>query len=147
MKNYGPTDSAGYLTNLAARLFKQAIQRELRPIGVSPGQFPVIFALASGVALSQTALARIASTEQPSMAETLSKMQAEGLVDREPDPQDGRSVLYSLTPLAMDKADSILRAVKAVNALATAALTDAERSQFMAMLGKIIETLRASAAA
>ena len=37
--------SAGYLVNWAARLFARAIDRRLKPLGVSSGQLPVFFAL------------------------------------------------------------------------------------------------------
>lgn len=147
MKDLNPSESLGYQTNLAARLLAQAIYRELRPLGVSPGQLPVFFALANGSALPQKALAQIASTEQPSMAEALSRMLKEGLIQRQADPQDGRSVLYSLTPVAMEKTGDLLRVVNAVNEMATSALTDGERSEFMVLLGKIIETMKTNATA
>ncbi len=144
MQKLDQSKSAGYMTNLAARLFAQAIFRELRPLGVTTGQLPVFFALADGSALSQKALVQIAGTEQPSMAETLSRMQKEGLVQRQPDPQDGRSFLYSLAPAAMEKTEEIARAVKAVNEMATSILSEDERTSYMTILGKIIDAIRAN---
>ena len=144
MKKLVQDTSAGYMTNLAARLFAQTIFRELRPLGVTAGQLPVFFALADGSELSQKALVQVAGTEQPSMAEALSRMQKEGLVQRRPDPQDGRSFLYSLTPAAMEKTEQIARAVKVVNEMATSALSDDERTSYMTILGKIIDSIRAN---
>ncbi|MQT11503.1 MarR family winged helix-turn-helix transcriptional regulator [Segnochrobactrum spirostomi] len=134
------------MTNFAARLFAQAIARELRPLGVSPGQLPVFFALADGSALSQKALVQAAATEQPSMAEALSRMQKDGWVQREPDPQDGRSFLYSLTPAALEKTDALLEAVRSVNATATADLTQEECAAYFSALNKIVGALKASIA-
>lgn len=143
MKKLLQDSSAGYMTNLAARLFAQAIFRELRPLGVTAGQLPVFFALADGSALSQKALVQLAGTEQPSMAEALARMQKEGVVQRQADPLDGRSFLYSLTPTALEKTEEIARSVQAVNEMATSALSDDERATYMTLLGKIIDTIRA----
>src|ERR1700730_12749653 len=108
--------SAGYMTNLAARLFARAIDERLRPLGVSSGQLPVFFALAGGGALRQTALAQAAAIEQPTMAATLSRMERDGLIQRRPDPSDRRSALIVLTAAALKKAKAVEDAVRSVNA-------------------------------
>ena len=41
-------ESAGYMTNLAARLFAQAMERAIRPHGVAVAYVPVFFALSGG---------------------------------------------------------------------------------------------------
>lgn len=133
--------SAGYLTSWAARLFARAIDRRLREFGVSSGQLPVFFALGNGEALSQKALVKAASIEQPTMAATLSRMERDGLVERQPDPQDGRGFLFSLTPLAMQKAEMVKEAVLAVNSEALADIPEHERKPFLATLKTIIGSL------
>ena len=107
--------SAGYMTNLAARLFARAIDDRLRCLGVSSGHLPVFFALADGGGLTQTALAQAAAIEQPTMAATLSRMERAGLILRRPDPRDGRSALIFLTPAALEKARVVEEAVKSIN--------------------------------
>ena len=59
-------------------------------------------------ALSQTALARWASVEQPTMANTLNRMERDGLIVRTPDPDDRRSALISLTKLGRQRASEAL---------------------------------------
>src|SRR5688500_17816857 len=93
-------ESAGYMTNWAARLFARRIERRLQPFGIAPAYLPVIFALANGGALSQKELVGRAAVEQPTMAATLSRMERDGLVQKKADPQDRRSLLYSLKPQA-----------------------------------------------
>ena len=88
------------MTNWAARLFARAIDQRLKAIGVSSGQLPVFFALAGGKALTQKELARLAAIEQPTMASTLARMERDGLIERRPDPDDGRSSLVSLSAKA-----------------------------------------------
>lgn len=135
--------SAGYMTNWAARLFARAIDRRLKPLSLSSGQMPVMLALASGQELSQKALVRAASIEQPTMAATLSRMERDGLVARRPDPQDGRAHLYSLTSGAQERVDAVFAAAGDVNRQALAALTVQERAHFLDMLSRIIAALDA----
>jgi len=130
--------SAGYLTNWAARLFAREIDRRLAAIGVSSGHMPVFFALGGGVALPQKDLARIAAIEQPTMAATLARMERDGLILRKPDPADGRSALVSLTPAAMQKAKAVREAVAAINIRALGGLSAAQRKAFLRMLRTVI---------
>jgi len=136
--------SAGYLTNWAARLFARAIDQKLKVLGVSSGQLPVFFALGDGGAMSQRALTEAAAIEQPTMAATLSRMERDGLIVRQRDPEDGRSMLISLTPAAMEKAKQVRAAVSAVNGAALDSMTKPEREQFLETLRGVIGRLDAS---
>jgi MarR family transcriptional regulator, transcriptional regulator for hemolysin len=140
-----PESSAGYMTNLAARLFAHVIDERLRPLGVSSGQLPVFFALARGGALTQKALAQAAAIEQPTMAATLSRMERDGLIRRRPDPNDGRSALIALTPAALKKAKAVEEAVQSGNAKALAGLDEATQRAFLETLAKIVRALAADA--
>jgi len=135
------SDSAGYMTNWAARLFARAIDRRLKPLGIASGQLPVFFTLGAGAALTQKALAEIASIEQPTMAATLARMERDGLISRRADPKDGRSALVALTPAAFDKARQVRAAVDEVNAIALGPLDPAERDAFKHMLARVVGAL------
>ncbi len=136
-------ESSGYLTNWAARLFARAIDRRLAPHGLSSAYMPVFFALAGGEALSQTALARRASVEQPTMAATLKRMERDGLIVRTPDPADRRSALVSLTGLARGRLRAVQAAGHSVNETAMAPLLAAERQQYLSLLRRVIAALEA----
>lgn len=131
--------SAGYLTNWAGRLFVRAIEKRIP--GGRAGPMPVFFALVGGRRLSQRDLALAAAVEQPTMAATLARMERDGLVSREPDPQDGRSALVYLTAQGESAAELSLAAAQEVNRLALSGLSAAEKDQFMAALRKVIEAL------
>ena len=140
---YQRQESAGYLVNWAGRLFVRAIERRLA--GGNAGPMPVFFALADGGTLSQTALARWATVEQPTMANTLNRMERDGLIARAPDPEDGRSALIGLTKLGRQRAHEALGAGKEVNAIALSGLSSAEREQFYVLMRRIIGALEADA--
>jgi MarR family transcriptional regulator for hemolysin len=142
--NFDREQSSGYLTNWAARLFARAIDRRLGPLGLSSAYMPVFFALAGGEALSQKALADRAAVEQPTMANTLKRMERDGLIRRRADPDDGRSTLVSLTPAAKEKLKAVQASGRAVNETAMAALTARERELYLELLRKVIASLEAS---
>jgi DNA-binding MarR family transcriptional regulator len=133
--------SVGYLTNWAARLFARALERRLASGNLGP--MPVYFALMDGAALSQKELTRRAAVEQPTMANTLARMERDKLIERTPDPADGRSALVSLTPLGHSRAEAAFATSMTVNEVAFAALTPVERTQFTDMLMRVIEQLEA----
>ena len=131
------------MTNLAARLFAREVDRKVRELGVSAGYLPVLFALADGKALTQTVLANVAAIEQPTMAATLTRMERDGLVQRRPDPNDGRSSLVSLTSAAQKKVRAVETAVSNVNDRALSVLSEKERVALMRALEAIVGSLQA----
>lgn len=137
--SYVRETSAGYLTNWAARLFARAIERRLA--GGNSGPMPVFFALRDGSAMTQKALAQLAAVEQPTMANTLNRMERDGLVMRTPDPNDRRSAQVSLTPLGLERAKAAFVSAIEVNGIATEALQPEEREAFYGMMRRIIAAL------
>lgn len=133
--------SSGYMTNWAARLFARAIDLKLKPLGLSSAYMPVIFALAKGERLSQRALTAAAAIEQPTMAATLTRMLRDGLVVKQPDPKDGRGVLYALSERGLALTTDVRNAGRSVNDAAFEGLSEAEQARFMAMLGKVVDNL------
>lgn len=136
---YERENSAGYLVNWAGRLFVRAIERRLA--GGNAGPMPVFFALAGGGTMSQTALARWASVEQPTMANTLNRMERDGLIARTPDPDDRRSALIALTKLGRQRATEALTSAFEVNDMAMAGFKPAEREALFDMLRRVSANL------
>lgn len=142
-ESYDRDTSGGYVTNRAARAFIRALERRLR--NGSAGQMPVFLALRGGNACTQTELARLVSVEQPTMANTLARMERDGLIARTPDPADRRSSLVSLSKLGNKRAGEAMEAALAVNEAAFASLSSAERKTFFELLHRVIAALDADA--
>ncbi|MDO8359804.1 MAG: MarR family winged helix-turn-helix transcriptional regulator [Devosia sp.] len=140
-EQYDRNGSGGYVTNRAARLFIRALERRLLHGGA--GQMPVFLALIDGSAYTQTELARTAAVEQPTMANTLQRMERDGLIARMPDPADKRSSLISLSKLGRRRAAEAMEAALEVNAVGLAPLTAAERKTFFELIHRIIAALEA----
>jgi len=133
--------SAGYMTNWAARLFARNIDKHLKIVNISSGQLPVFFALSGTEKQTQKSLAAFAAVEQPTMAALLNRMERDGLILREANPLDKRSSLYTLSPVAWEKLPQINAAIQAVNNAALSELSAAEKGQYQTILKKIIQSL------
>lgn len=73
--------------------------REQADVGdLPPSQLSVLRRLERQGAATVSALARAAGMRPQSMGATVAALQAAGLVAGEPDPEDGRQTLLSLTP-------------------------------------------------
>lgn len=133
--------SLGYQVNHLARLLAHAWRERIEPLGVVPGQFAQLLALYEQDGLTQAELCVRVQIEQPTMANTLARMQRDGLIDRIPDPDDRRRSLVLLTPLARQLEDELVSAARAVNATATKGLDGDEVAAFMATLAEISDNL------
>jgi DNA-binding MarR family transcriptional regulator len=92
--------SATYLSSLIARGFARSFQSRAASLGFSPGQFPILVALWNEDGLTQRALVDRLDIEQATMANTLTRMERDGLIERRPHPTDKRAQMLFLTPAA-----------------------------------------------
>jgi len=135
---FSKDDSAGYLINHIARIFAQGLAARIRPLGLTTGTFPTLLELWEGDGLTQKQLVARLGIEQATMANTLNRMERDGLVTRRKDPEDGRSQLVWLTERARALHAPAVAAASGVNADLLAALDAAERPQFLALMRKVI---------
>lgn len=136
-------ESAGYLANHMARLFAAALSRGIAPLGLAPAQFAVLLELWREDGLTQRALTDRLDLEQATMANTLSRMERDGLIRRESHPVDRRARAVRLTKKGAGLQGEATAAAGAVNATALAALERAEREAFLDMMRRVIDRMRA----
>jgi len=132
--------SAGYLVNDLARRFAAALQARIKPLGLSTGVFPVMVQLWEDDGLTQTELVRRIGVEQATMANTLARMQRDGLIARRRSKADGRAQEIRLTDRGKRLRGPAIDAALAVNDTALSSLSPEEREQFLGLMGKIIRT-------
>ena len=140
MKNmsFSKDDSAGYLANHMARLFERGLAARIRPLGLTTGTFPALLELWENDGLTQKQLVERLDIEQATMANTLSRMERDGLIRREKDPGDGRVQRIRLTERARALRDPAIAAATAENEDALRALSDEESAEFISLMQKII---------
>ncbi len=132
--------SAGYLINDLARRFAGALQTRIKPMGLSTGVFPIMVQLWEEDGLTQAELVRRIGIEQATMANTLARMQRNGLIDRRPSRADGRAHEVRLTEKGQKLEAPAIEAALTVNASALSGLSPDERAQFLELLSKTIAT-------
>lgn len=132
------SQSAGYLANHMARLFARALAARLRPIGLGIGAFPALLQLWESDRLTQRDLVERLDIEQPTMANTLARMERDGLIRRTADEADARSQRIYLTAKGRALEAPAKAAAEDLNASVLAALSDSERGQFLDLMRKVI---------
>ena len=134
--------SAGYLANHMARLFAQGLQARIKPLGLTTGTFPALLELWEEDGLTQKELVERLDIEQATMANTLRRMERDGLIRRRPHPVDRRAQQVWLTPRALSLRDDALAAATAQNEVALAGLAANERRHFIQLMTRTIASMR-----
>ena len=106
-------ESVAYLANLLAKAASRALQARADGAGFAPGQFPVLLELWSGDGLTQRELLDRLDIEQATMANTLSRMERDGLISRRRHPKDRRAQLVFLTARGRSLRETALTAASA----------------------------------
>ena len=141
-----PKQTAEHLIGRTARLLTRVGDARLKSLGLAGGQLPVFAMLKDGSALTQAELAKQARVEQPTMAATLSRMERDGLIRRDPDPTDGRRTLVRLTPAALALMPELMRLREEFAEEALAGFGADERERLAGMLLRIIANVQKPAA-
>lgn len=146
-KNFDKTVSAGFLANQMARLFAAGLARRIRPLGLAPAQFMVLLELWEQDGLSQADLVARLDVEQATMANTLARMERDGLILRKPGETDRRLRLAFLTDRARALQEPATEAAQAQNAQALSKLSTEEAARFTATMKTVIAAMQADRSA
>ena len=138
---WNPESTAAFWINRASRALLRHFDARLRPLGFAMSHLPVLRALAGGGSLSQTELAQAARVEQPTMAETLVRMVRDGVAQREPNPNDKRGTLVSLTRRSRARLSKARAALLQADREAMAGLTNAEKALLRQLLERVVANL------
>jgi DNA-binding MarR family transcriptional regulator len=139
---FDKTRSAGFLANHMARLFAKGLQQNIKPLGLAPAQFMTLLALWEKDGLTQRELVERLDVEQATMANTLTRMERDGLIQRRAHPDDGRSQSIHLTPKAVALREPATAAARAVNGVALGYLSEEERTAFLDLTWRVIDALK-----
>jgi MarR family transcriptional regulator, organic hydroperoxide resistance regulator len=123
------------------------LARRLEPHGVHPGQDYLLDELWHEDGQTVGALAARIGVEVPTAVRTVSRMEAAGLLRREPDPADGRRVLVRLTARGKELERIVPPILAEVTERATAGMSEAEREQLLRLLRDLRESLEPAPAA
>tara|TARA_B110000438_G_scaffold191485_1_gene183112 strand:- start:5053 stop:5490 length:438 start_codon:yes stop_codon:yes gene_type:complete len=135
-------DALGYQVGLLSRLFDRALEQHLSDFQVLPGQFPALVMLYEQDGLTQADLCKRIQVEQPTMANTLNRMERDGLILRVPDPDDKRRVRAYLTDTAKGFKQDLMDKAREVPSQALKGLPTSEQDALFRQLAQMIENLK-----
>ena len=135
--------SMGYQVNLLARLLAQLLSRHVGRFGVAPGQFAQLLALYDEDGQTPAELCGAVGVEPGTMTKTLQRMERDALIERRPDPGDGRRTRIHLTARARRLEPTLKAVVVDLNATVLEGLSPHQRGCFMAALGRVVDNTEA----
>jgi MarR family transcriptional regulator, organic hydroperoxide resistance regulator len=129
----------------ASKLMRASADAAMSRHGVRVGQNLVLEALWHQDGQTPGQLAERLSLRTPTLVKMANRMEAVGLIERQPEPTDRRLVRLHLTEKGRSLQSAIEDEIRQLDARATARLTPEEREQLQAALGKVIEALQPTA--
>jgi DNA-binding MarR family transcriptional regulator len=124
-----------------AAFMRMAGWREAEPLGLTPTQTACLSQLAGRGACRITLLAKLLGVTQPTASDAIAALERKALVERRPDPGDGRATCVHLTAAGAELARRTSRPPAALTrALRT--LSDGERAGVRRALSKTILSLQ-----
>jgi DNA-binding MarR family transcriptional regulator len=128
------------LAEMLAELTRQTVAAEqpvLAAHGLSMWGYVVLSALDRSPIRTQSALAEAIGADKTRIIDVLDDLQARGLIRREPDPDDRRARLLTLTAKGRRLRDQVRRAIRREENRVLAALPAEERSVFLQALQRL----------
>jgi MarR family transcriptional regulator for hemolysin len=110
MPRLDPYESLGFHCGLTFKAFISSMEKRLRGTGVSPAQFLALAHLVALGPLSQTELVDRLSITKATGVRLIDRMERDGWVVREADPEDGRIKRVAPTQGAMEVWEKVSQA-------------------------------------
>ncbi len=109
-----PTNPLGYLLHEVSRLMRKQFDQTARPLGMTRAQWLPLALIAKHEGIRQAQLAELVEVEPMTIARTVDRLEAAGLVRREPDPTDRRAYRLVATEAAMPLIEEIREVAKQI---------------------------------
>jgi DNA-binding MarR family transcriptional regulator len=110
-------------------------------IGLRPGRYAVLQAIADHPGLSQIELADIVSRDKTTLTPILQDMQRTGLIERAADPDDRRSRRLNLTAAGLTMLDALQQHARQHDARLDAILGPDDKALLVRLLARISDDL------
>lgn len=136
--------SVGGLVHEIDRLVKKRFDRFAETTGMSRAQWHVLAQVHKRPGINQAALADIVGVEPITICRMVDRLEAQGLVERQPDPGDRRARLVHLTDTARPGIERMKAVAQTLFAEALDGITPEEEALLLSLLGRIHANLVAT---
>jgi MarR family transcriptional regulator for hemolysin len=127
----------GFLLKDVSRRYVLRFEQRARGISLTLPQCKALVRLEKNEGVSQARLAELAEVEPMTMVRILDRMEADGLLERRPDPSDRRARCLYLTGKAKPLLDEIWRLSELTRAETFAGISRRDREEFMGLLERM----------
>jgi DNA-binding MarR family transcriptional regulator len=134
---YELDEQVGYMLRCAHQRATAIFLGVMADSGLTPTQFSVLVRLRQHGETSQNELGRLASMDPATVQGVIRRLSERDLIERRPDPNDGRRTLLRLSSIGRDLIDKAIPAGPAVSDTTLAPLDDGERREFLRLLKKL----------
>lgn len=131
----------GFLLKEVSRRYVLRFEAHARAIALTLPQCKVLVRLEKNEGVSQARLAELTEVDAMTMVRILDRMEADGLLERRPDPADRRARCLYLTPKAKPLLEEIWRLSEKTRAEVFAGIAKSERNLFMDVLERIHDNI------
>lgn len=130
-------ERVGFLLSMTKGGAEAICSGALEPIGLQVHQYGLLLVLATEGPLSQGELAEWVRTDRSTMVTLIDALEEQGFVKRERNPDDRRAYLLQLTADGKRALGRGRRLMRHAEEQLLAALSESERRQLVALLGKV----------
>jgi DNA-binding MarR family transcriptional regulator len=135
------TDTASHLRDAIVRTSRRLRQEAAAETGLSPTATAALATINRSGPLTPSELAELERVKRPSMTRTLGSLEREGLVERTPDPADGRSFLVAINDAGRERLARLRRRKSAYLARRLRKL-DPDEVETLARAAGLLERMR-----
>lgn len=133
--------SAGYWTHRVWNAFHAKIHQRVKPLGLTGAQAITLNLIAQHTPDSIGELARMVGHSVPAIVRQVESLETDGLVSRQPDPDDDRVRNLRLTEEGRRLHPQVLLALRSVQETAMSGLDRDQQRTLFALLRKVHENL------
>ncbi|NOR25493.1 MAG: MarR family transcriptional regulator [Desulforhopalus sp.] len=130
-----------YKLNYLSRLLLSQLNNQIKPYGVTQGQLPVLCCLDEDDGQTQVELCKNVQVEQPTMANTLRRMERDGLIYRTSSEHDRRQSRVFITEPTRPTVEILKKKRDEVVARMTQHMSEKELETFNRLLDVATQTL------
>jgi MarR family transcriptional regulator for hemolysin len=133
--------NVGFLLREASRRYVQRFEVRASELSLNLPQCKALVRLEKNEGVSQARLAELAEVDAMTMVRLLDRMEADGLLERRPDPEDRRARCLYLTAKAKPLLAQIWRLSDTTREEVFAGIGKSERDVFMSVLERLHDNL------
>lgn len=131
-------DNLGFVVNKVAERINRQLEGVITPYGLTIKQYSLLLLLQDQGPQAQVTLSQRVGLDRTSVMRTVDLLEARGLVQRDPDPNDRRKHRVVLTDTGAELLANTLGRVRQAERDVAAALSDQEQTHLLGLLRQLL---------